>query len=40
VDESDTWTEEDERDATLAALRRLDEEDPYPWQEPDNPRLG
>jgi hypothetical protein len=25
VEESDTWTEEDERDATLAALRRREE---------------
>lgn len=36
TDESDEWTEEDERDATLASLRRLEEEDPYPWEEPDN----
>ena len=35
VDESDEWTEQDERDATLAALRRLDQEDPYPWEESD-----
>jgi hypothetical protein len=27
VDCSDDWTEDDERDATLASMRRLDEED-------------
>jgi len=28
VDDSDEWTEEDREEATLASLRRLDEEDP------------
>jgi hypothetical protein len=28
TDDSDEWTEEDKRDATLMSLRRLDEEDP------------
>ncbi|MBI1915702.1 MAG: hypothetical protein HYS12_13365 [Planctomycetes bacterium] len=42
ADESDEWTEEDERDFTLASLRRLEEEDPwpdedsYPEEEPGN----
>jgi hypothetical protein len=36
VDESAEWTEEDERDATLASLRRLEEDDPDPWEEPDD----
>ena len=30
IDDSDEWTEEDERDFTLASLRRLEEEDPWP----------
>ena len=30
TDDSDEWTEEDERDFTLASLRRLEAEDPWP----------
>ena len=30
ADEKDFWTEEDERDFTLACLKRLEEEDPWP----------
>jgi hypothetical protein len=33
VDDSDEWTEEDMRDAADAVFRRLDEEDPYDWEE-------
>jgi hypothetical protein len=33
ADESDEWSEEDRRDLQLAARKRLDEEDPYPWPE-------
>ena len=28
VDDSDEWTEEDERDFTAASMKRLDEQDP------------
>jgi hypothetical protein len=34
VDDSDEWTEEDERDFTEASMRRLEEEDP--WEEPED----
>jgi hypothetical protein len=41
ADESDEWSDEDRRDIQLAARRRLEEEDPYPWpEEPDNARAG
>jgi hypothetical protein len=30
ADESDDWTDEDRRDAQLAYMRRLEEEDPWP----------
>ncbi len=33
ADESDEWTDEDRHDCQLAAWRRLDDEDPYPWSE-------
>jgi len=31
IDDSDEWTDEDRREATNEALRRLDEIDPYDW---------
>jgi hypothetical protein len=41
ADESDEWSDEDRRDIQLAARRRLEEEDPYPWpEEPGNARAG
>lgn len=33
VDDSDEWTEEDMRQAADEAFRRLDQEDPYDWEE-------
>ncbi len=33
IDYSDSWTEEDMREFTNEALRRLDEIDPYDWDE-------
>jgi hypothetical protein len=33
TDDSDEWTEEDHRECSQASLKRLDEEDPYPWEE-------
>ncbi len=33
TDDSDEWTEEDMRDAADAVFRRLDEEDPFDWEE-------
>jgi hypothetical protein len=33
ADESDEWSEEDERDLTLASLQRIEEEDHNPWPE-------
>ena len=33
TDDSDEWTAEDMRDAADAVFRRLDEEDPYDWEE-------
>src|SRR4051794_15526325 len=33
ADEGDEWSDEDRQDCQLAARRRLEEEDPYPWPE-------
>jgi len=35
ADEKDYWTDEDREDIQREARRRLDEEDPYPWEEND-----
>lgn len=40
ADEKDYWTEEDRRDAQAAAWRRMEEEDPYPWEEADDAHAG
>jgi hypothetical protein len=41
ADEDDEWSDEDRRDMQLAARRRLEEEDPYPWPEdPENAHAG
>jgi hypothetical protein len=46
ADESDEWTDEDRRDCTLASMRRLEEEDPwpeddsYPEKEPEDAHAG
>jgi hypothetical protein len=37
ADEKDYWTDEDREDIQREAMRRLDEEDPYPWEEEDAP---
>ena len=34
IDDSDEWTDEDREDIQRAAMRRLDAEDPYAWEEP------
>jgi hypothetical protein len=34
TDDSDEWTDEDRREMTAAAMRRLDEEDPWPEDDP------
>jgi hypothetical protein len=33
ADEKDYWTEEDRRECTLASMKRLEEEDPWPDEE-------
>jgi hypothetical protein len=35
ADEKDYWTDEDREDLRHEALRRLDEQDPYPWKDTD-----
>ena len=41
ADEDDEWSDEDRQDMQLAARRRLEEEDPYPWPEdPENAHAG
>jgi hypothetical protein len=40
ADEKDYWTDEDRRDAQLASWRRLEEEDPYPWEDPEDAQTG
>jgi hypothetical protein len=40
ADEKDYWTDEDRRDAQLASWRRLEEEDPYPWEDPEDAQAG
>lgn len=40
TDDSDEWTEEDQRDLTEASLRRLEEEDPWPQEESGNAAAG
>jgi hypothetical protein len=40
ADEKDHWTEEDQRDLTRAAFQRLDKEDPYPWEGPEDAQSG
>jgi hypothetical protein len=38
ADEDDEWSDEDRRDFSAAARKRLGEEGPYPWEdEPDAP---